>query len=108
MGIGKMIPVVIKPYTSAKAAGGEWVETTGTDIQAWAEISNPSGFRAYMSGQTQLGETKDFLIRYRFDNTPGVNWRIVYDNRNWAVSEIRRIDEKKFYYRLTATSKGHD
>lgn len=106
MGIGLRKQVQIVPYTTTQGADGQNVETEGTKVGVWAEISNPSGFRAYQNGQTQLGETKDFLIRYRFDRFPNCNWRLIYDGRRWTVSEIRKIDEKKFYYRLTATSKS--
>lgn len=106
MAIGNRKQVRITPYTSAQNAAGSSVETAGTPIDIWAEVSNPSGFRAYQNGQTQLGETKDFLIRYRFDQFPNCNWRLIYDGRNWAVSGIRKVDEKKFYYRVTATSKS--
>lgn len=108
MGIGSRKQVQIVPYTSTPNAFGSHVESEGTRQGVWAEISNPSGFREYAMGQSRLGETKDFLIRYRFDRFPNVNWRLIYDGRKWTVSEIRRIDEKKFYYRLTATSKSDD
>lgn len=107
MGIGLRKQVQIIPVTSEKNESGSWVETEGTKAGVWAEVTDPSGFRAYQNGQTQLGETKNFLIRYRFDRFPNCDWRLVYDGRRWTVSEIRKVDEKRFYYRLTATSKSN-
>ena len=108
MGIGQRKQVQLIQYTADKNIAGAWIEVAGTPRNLWAEISNPSGFRAYQNGQTQLGETKDFLIRFRFDLFPNCNWKIVYGGRRWTISENRAIAEKQFYYRLTATSKSDD
>ncbi len=108
MGIGNRHQVQIVPYTDTQGAAGNWTGgTEGAPVDVWAEVQNPSGFRAYQNGQTQIGQTKDFFIRFRFDQFPNANWRIVYDGRRWTVSEIRKQDEKKFYYRLTASSKSN-
>ena len=106
MGVGVRKQVQIIPYTSAQSASGSWDESAGTPIGVWAEVQNPSGFRSYANGQTQLGSTKDFFIRYRFDKFPNADWRIVYDGKRWTVTEVRKQQEKKFYYRLTATAKS--
>lgn len=106
MGIGVRKQIKIVPYTSAANAEGRNIEAEGTRVHLWAEVTNPSGFREYANGQSALGETKDFLVRYRFDMFPNVNWRLLYDGRRWTVTEVRRLDEKKFYYRLTASSKS--
>lgn len=106
MGIGNRKMIQLVQYTSAQSTAGNWEETRGEPRNLWAEISNPSGFRAYQNGQTQLGETKDFLIRFRFDLHPNCNWKVIYSGRSWTISEIRQIDEKQFYYRLTGTSKS--
>lgn len=107
MGIGQRRQVKIIPYTNSRATTGQNIETAGTAIRVWAEVENPSGSRAYQNGQTQMGSTRDFTIRYRFDKSPDSNWKLVYDGRTWTISEIRKVDEKKFYYRLTATAKDN-
>ena len=106
MSIGQRHQVQIEPYTNAKGSAGQNIETAGTPIGVWAEVQNPSGFRAYQNGQTQLGSTKDFFIRYRFDKFPDADWRLIYDGKRWTVTEIRKQEEKRFYYRLTATAKS--
>jgi SPP1 family predicted phage head-tail adaptor len=106
MGIGQMRQVSIIPLTHSKSDSGAWQKTEGTPYRVWAEVTDPSGFNVYQNGQTQLGQTKTFTIRFRFDRTPDCDWRLIYDGRRWTVTEIRRVDEKKFYYRLTATSKS--
>lgn len=106
MGIGNRKMIQLVQYTADKNIAGSWVETKESPRNIWAEVSNPSGFRAYQNGQTQLGETKDFLIRFRFDLHPNCNWKIIYAGRQWTISENRAIAEKQFYYRLTGTSKA--
>lgn len=105
MGIGKRLPARIIPYTTGRNASGSAIETAGTGINVWAEITSPSGFRAYQNGQTQLGNTRQFMIRFRFDLYPNADWRLMYDGKLWTVTEIQKMDEKKFYYLITATSK---
>ncbi len=107
MGIGQRKQIQIIPVIATKAAAGNWISTEQDAVGVWAEVTDPSGFRTYQNGQTQLGETKNFLIRYRFDRFPNCDWKLIYDSRRWTVSEIRKMDEKRFYYRLTATSKSN-
>lgn len=107
MGIGQRKQVQIIPNASTADAGGAWKTTPGSPLGVWAEVTDPSGTRSYQGGQTQLGVTKNFLIRFRFDRYPNADWKLIYDGRKWTVSEIRKIDEKPFYYRLTATSESN-
>lgn len=107
MGIGLRKQVQIIPHASTADAAGSWKTAEGSPLGVWAEVTDPSGFRVYQGGQTQLGETKNFLIRFRFDRYPNADWTLIYDGRKWVVSEIRKMNEKNFYYRLTATSKSN-
>lgn len=106
MGIGNRYPVQLVQYTEDKNIKGSWVETREDPRSMWAEVLNPSGFRAYQNGQTQLGESRDFVVRFRFDLYPNCNWKVIFQGRRWTITEIRQVDEKQFYYRLSATSKG--
>lgn len=107
MGIGERKQVKLIQMITAKVADGNWVTTEGERFGAWAEISNPSGFRDYQNGQTQLGSTKKFLIRFRFDKYPDCDWKVRYDGKDWTISERRKVDEKRFYWLITATSKAN-
>lgn len=91
---------------TAKTAEGRNTETEGDKIGLWADISNTSGFRTADNGQTQLGTTKNFLIRFRMDKYPNCNWKIRYEGKDWTISTIQKVDEKRFYWRMTATSKA--
>lgn len=106
MGIGQRIKVQLVQILVGQDGEGRNREQEGDKYGVWAEINNPSGFRVYTAGQTQLGKTKDFLIRFRFDKHIDCNWKIRYEGKDWTVTEIQRRNEKRFYWQMTATSKS--
>jgi SPP1 family predicted phage head-tail adaptor len=107
MGIGQRFPVkLIQIAVAIDANTGRNIETEGISFKTWAEITNPSNFRNYADGQTQLGKTKRFLIRFRFDKYPNADWKINYAGQLWTVSEIQKVSEKAFYWQFTATNKS--
>jgi len=107
MGIGQTKRVTLSQVLVTQDANGRNIESTGRVYRSWAEVTNPSGFRTYLNGQTQLGKTKLFRLRFRFDKHPNAEWKIVYEDKEWTVSEIQRISEKNFYWELTAASKSN-
>ncbi len=106
MGIGQRHQVQLVQILSSQDGAGCWQEYDGQKFGVWAELSNPSGFRAYEHGQTQLGQTKNFLIRFRFDKYPNCNWKIIFRGKEWTISEREQVNEKRFYWRFTAQSKA--
>lgn len=107
MGIGTYKPIQLRQIAvMIDAETGRNVESTGEVVNTWADITNPSGFRDYSNGQTQMGSTKRFLIRFRFDRYLNADWVIRYAGKDWTPSEIQRVDENKFYWLVTATSKS--
>jgi SPP1 family predicted phage head-tail adaptor len=108
MGIGVRKQVQLIQVLSVKdPSDGHWIETEGMKFGVWAEVSNPSGFRDYQNGQTQLGNTKKFLIRFRFDKYPDADWKILYENKEWTISNRQPVNEKRFYWQFTALSKAN-
>lgn len=106
MGIGARKPVQLVEVLNTVKADGSNTVSYGIPIGTWAEISNPSGFRQYLNGQTQAGQTKDFLIRYKFTGQPTSSWIIRYAGKDWTIQTRIAINEKAFYWRITATSKS--
>lgn len=107
MGIGVRKQVQLVQVVSTKADTGNWTTNTeGLRFGVWAEIGYPSGFRDYQNGQTQLGTTKRFKIRFRFDKYPNADWKVKYDGKDWTISEKQKLDEKRFYWLITAQSKA--
>lgn len=106
MGVGQRKQVQLVQILNPRNSEGRPVETEGQKFGVWAEVSSPSGSRDYQNGQTQLQNTKRFLIRFRFDRFPNANWKIRYEGKDWTISTREAIDEKRFYWQFTASSKA--
>lgn len=106
MGIGQRRPIELVQIVSAKDSAGRWQSSEGEVFQTWADVASVSGFREYQVGQTQLGETKTFQVRFRFNKYPNCDWKVRYDGKVWTVSEIEKVNEKQFYWLLRATTRG--
>lgn len=107
MSIGQRKQVQLVQIVTTKQAAGNWgSEQEGIRYGCWAEIRNPSGQRNYSSGQTQLSTTKIFKVRFRFDKFPDADWKIKYEDKNWTISSRQALQEKRFYWEITATSEG--
>ena len=108
MGIGQRKQVQLVQIVNVKdAVTGSWNESEAMIVGVWAEVTNPSGFRTYEHGQTQLGNDKVFQIRFRFDKYPGADWKIRYEGKDWTITQLRKVDEKKFYWSIKASSKAN-
>lgn len=106
MGIGERKQIQLIKTVSTRDAAGVVTNSEGDKIGCWAEVRNPSGFREFANGQTQMEMTKVFMVRFRFDKHPGVQWKIRYQNKDWTVQQRQEDNEKRFYWRITATSKA--
>lgn len=108
MGIGERKQVQLILVSAEASVTGKWQESRpeGPKWGAWAEILRASGSRGYDQSQTQMSHERRFRIRFRFDKYPGANWFIRYQGKDYAVSNIEREDEKKFYWLLTGNAKS--
>lgn len=107
MGIGSMKQIKLVQLLSVKGADGNWTTAVeGEKFGAWADISNPSGSRDYDKGQTQISSTKRFKVRFRFDKYPNCDWKVVFDGKDWTISTREKVDEKRFYWLITAQAKS--
>lgn len=107
MGIGQRKQIKLVQLVTPKAAAGNWqAEVEGEKFSAWAEVSELSAFREYAQGQTQMGHTKRFRVRFRFDKYPGAEWKIVYQGKQWTVTQVTRENERQFYWVLTASMRS--
>ncbi len=104
MGIGLRKQVQLVQILSTKDGSGRWQSYEGEKFGVWAEVSNTSGFRQYEHGQTQLGSTKTFLVRFRFDKHPNCDWKVRYQGKDWTISEREQVNEKRFYWSIRAQS----
>lgn len=104
--IGTRKQVQLVQILVGQDSDGQNIEQEGDKFGRWAEITNPSGFRQYLNGQTQMGHTKDFKIRHNLNKYPGADWKIRYEGKDWTITSIQPLNEKRFYWLMTATSKS--
>lgn len=105
MGIGQRQQIQLVHVPNTQSVSGNWEQQPKERYNTWAEVSSPSGFRDYQNGQTQLGLTKRFQIRFRFDLFPGADWEVKYQSKEYTVQSIERVNEKKFYWTIRGTAK---
>jgi len=105
MGIGQSRQIQLIYVPSEQATTGQWEQQPPEKSNMWAEISDGPIFRDYLTGQTQLGNTKTFKVRFRFDKYPGADWQIKYLNKVWTVISVNHVENKQFYWTMRAMSK---
>lgn len=106
MGIGQRKPVKLIQIAVTIDADGRNIESNGQSFETWAEVTGSGGGRSYADGQTQLDNTRSFLIRFNFSHYPQADWKIQYQGNEWTISNLRRVDENKFYWIFTATKRS--
>ncbi len=103
-GVGTRRQIKIVREANAEGDGGFAEAAEQVLYSGWAEVSNPSGFREFLSGQAQIGNTKRFRIRNNREITLDSRIRIKFDGKQYTVTSIEREAEKKFYWIIRATA----
>lgn len=106
-GIGSRHQIKILSVAPAKDANGFMKPAETVLYSGWAQVENPSGFRTFIAGLDNLGNTKTFRIRHEKSTGIGVNARVIYAGKTYAVQTVIRDREKKFYSIITATAKDN-
>lgn len=99
--IGNLKPIKLLKYTNTIDANGDAIDTVAVTYKMWAEISDEGGGRSQSDGRTDMSDTKTFKVPFRgYNITP--DYRIEYFGQNYSISSVKRIDEKRFYWEITA------
>ncbi len=108
MSIGKRKQIKIISVQSIKDNDTGLMKPNETILYSgWAEVNNQSSSRDFFNGQDSLEQTKFFKIRNNLQLTPNVETRVLYAGKQWTVNSIDQDKEKKFYWNVRATHKGH-
>ena len=94
-----MIPKVqirLEKWVVAKDSHGNAVEQIGNAYNTWAQIVPQNGQRVNLSGQIQLSKSKQFKIRFRPDWVLDGNWKIIYLQTRYTITNIQRLNEKRY------------
>lgn len=99
--IGNLKPIKLIQYTQAIDNNGDAAESIQTVYKMWAEITDDGGSKSMEFGRTAMSDTKTFKINFRNYLVTG-DYKIQYFGQTYAVTSIKRIQEKRFNYEITA------
>ena len=99
--IGNLKPIKLLKYTNTINADGDATDTVATTYKMWAEVEDGGGSRTQADGRTDMSDTKTFKLPFRgYNITP--DYKIEYFGQTYSISAVRRIDEKRFNWEITA------
>ena len=99
--IGNLKPIKLLKYTNTIDADGDATDTVAVTYKMWAEVEDGGGSRSQAVGRTDMSDTKTFKLPFRgYNITP--DYKIEYFGQTYSISAVRRIDEKRFYWEVTA------
>ena len=99
--IGNLKPIKLLKYTNTIDADGDATDTVAVTYKMWAEVEDGGGSRTQADGRTDMSDTKTFKLPFRgYNITP--DYKIEYFGQTYSISAVRRIDEKRFNWEVTA------
>ena len=99
--IDNLKPIKLLKYTNTIDADGDATDTVATTYKMWAEVEDGGGSRTQADGRTDMSDTKTFKLPFRgYNITP--DYKIEYFGQTYSISAVRRIDEKRFNWEITA------
>lgn len=98
--IGNLKPIKLIQYTQTIDANGDAIEELETVYKMWADITDEGGSKSLESGRTAMSDTKTFKINFRGYLVTG-DYKVQYFGQTYALTNIKRIQEKRFNYELT-------
>lgn len=99
--IGNLKPIKLLKYAETIDANGDATESVQTTYKMWAEVTDEGGGRSQETGRTELGDSKTFKIYFRGYNINS-NYKIQYFGQVYAISNAKRVDEKRFNWEISA------
>ena len=99
--IGNLKPIKLLKYTQTIDGDGDATESVQISYKMWAEVQDGGGSRSQADGRTEMSDTKTFRLPFRgYNITP--DYRIEYFGQTYSIGSVRRIDEKRFFWEITA------
>lgn len=97
-GIGGMKKIKLNEYT---VSGKDNLESLANSYPIWAEVVETGGSRSF-DGGVNLTKSKTFRIYFKPDWVVNGDWTITYYGRVYTISNIERINEKRFNWIVSA------
>lgn len=102
-----MIPksqIRIEKWSQPRDVNGNPTEVLSSAYNLWAEAVRTGGNRSDSNGQTKLNNSVQFKIRFRPDWKINSMWKLVYNGSRYSITEIQRVDEKRFNWIINCDS----
>lgn len=99
--IGNLKPIKLIQYNQSFDVYGDAIEAANTTYKMWAEVDDNGGSKNQELGRTDMTDSKTFKINFRGYLVTG-DYKIQYFGQTYAVTNVQRIQEKRFNYLLTA------
>lgn len=99
--IGNLKPIKLIKYNQSFDVYGDALEAVQTTYKMWAEIEDSGGSKNQELGRTDMTDSKTFKINFRGYLVTG-DYKIQYFGQTYAVTNVQRIQEKRFNYLITA------
>jgi head-tail adaptor len=99
--IGNLKPIKLIQYNQSFDVYGDALEAVQTTYKMWAEIEDSGGSKNQELGRTDMTDSKTFKINFRGYLVTG-DYKIQYFGQTYAVTNVQRIQEKRFNYLITA------
>ncbi len=100
-GVGNYKPIKLLKYTTTINGSGDATQSVQT-YTGWAEVTDTGGGRSQTDGKTEMGMSKTFKIWFRANAFLNGDWKISYFGETYAVTNVQRIDEKRFNCLISA------
>jgi SPP1 family predicted phage head-tail adaptor len=96
----------LEKWKTVKDGNGNNTESIEKKIDYWAIVSEASGDRSSLNGQTGLTNSVSFEIDYNPKFNPTGNWRVIFDGRRFTVHQVKKKNQDRFKLIITAEAIG--
>ena len=102
MGAGKLDRrIQLQASTPTQGTSGQLVDSWSTVATVWAEYMPEQGSESFQSDQRTHMATVKFRIRFRNDVDPKL--RVVFETRQYNITDVAEDGARKEYLLLTTT-----
>lgn len=101
VGVGGLKRIKLIEYTTSKDGNGDNIETLANSYPIYAEVTDKGGGRSFDNG-VNLSKSKTFRIWFKPSWVLTGNWIIRYFGTDYTITNIERINEKRFNWIVSA------
>ncbi len=62
--------------------------------------------RAFDYGQPQITNDYSFQLYFKTNKWPNADWKLIYEGKRYMISEISKVDEKRFFWKISGSTQN--